>query len=131
LVPVLRSIVAIIVAVITWFVAATLGNWILRALVPGYSSAEVSMNFTLLMMICRLGLGIVASLCAGIACAAVTNRKIAAKIAAVIMVVLFVPVHYMLWAKFPIWYHIFFLGSLVPTLLIGAALSRKLFRRTV
>ena len=27
------------------------------------------------------------------------------KVAALIMVLLFLPVHYMLWAKFPIWYH--------------------------
>jgi len=42
-------------------------------------------------------------------------------VAALIMLLLFVPVHYMLWAKFPIWYHLFFLISLAPTLLIGAA----------
>ena len=121
----LRSILAIIVAVITWFVVATIGNWILRAGLPGYSAVEVSMNFTLTMMICRLILGLVSSLCAGFACGAIAGRSsIAPKIAAAIMVVLFLPVHYMIWAKFPIWYHLFFLLSLAPTILIGANLKR-------
>jgi hypothetical protein len=123
----LRSTLAIIVAVVTWFVVATIGNRILRAMLPGYSAVEVSLNFTLTMMICRLILGLVSSLCAGFACATIAMRtSIAPKIAAGIMVVLFLPVHYMIWAKFPIWYHLFFLLSLAPTMLIGATLKRKL-----
>jgi hypothetical protein len=31
----------------------------------------------------------------------------------------------MLWAKFPLWYHFFFLISLAPTLLIGAAVRAR------
>lgn len=121
----LRSTLAIIVAVVTWFVVATIGNWILRTVLPGYSAVEVSMNFTLMMMICRLILGLVSSLCAGFVCATIAGRtSIAPKIAAGIMVVLFLPVHYMIWAKFPIWYHLFFLLSLAPTMLIGATLKR-------
>jgi len=53
----LRSVLAGIIAVITWFLVATIGNWILRLAIPGYSAVEVSMNFTLTMMICRLVLG--------------------------------------------------------------------------
>ena len=65
----LRSVLAVIIAVITWFLVATIGNWILRLAIPGYSAVEVSMNFTLPMMICRLALGLVSSLCAGFVCA--------------------------------------------------------------
>jgi hypothetical protein len=118
----IKSILAVIVAVITWFIVATIGNWILRLVLPGYSAVEVSMNFTLTMMICRLILGLVSSLCAGFVCATTARNTVAPKVAAGIMVLLFLPVHYMLWAKFPIWYHLFFLISLAPTLLIGAAL---------
>ena len=121
----LRSIFAVIVAVITWFLVATIGNWVLRAALPGYSAVEVAMTFTLTMMICRLILGLVASFCAGFVCGGIARNSVAPKVAAGIMVVLFLPVHYMLWARFPIWYHLFFLISLAPTLLIGAALQRK------
>jgi len=83
------------------------------------------MNFTLTMMICQLVLGPVSSLCAGFVCATISRNRIAPKVAAAIMVILFLPVHYMLWAKFPIWYHLFFLITLAPTVLIGAGLVRR------
>ena len=121
----IRSILAVIVAVVTWFIVATIVNWILRAGLPGYSAVEVSMNFTLTMMICRLLLGLVSSLCAGFVCATIARNRVAAKVAAAFMVVLFLPVHYMLWAEFPIWYHLFSLISLAPMLLAGAALQSK------
>jgi len=108
-----------------WFVIATMGNWILRAAIPGYSAVEVAMTFTLTMMVCRLVLGLVSSLGAGFVCAAVAGGNwLAPKLAAAVMVLLFLPVHYMLWNKFPIWYHLFFLITLAPTMLLGAALKR-------
>jgi len=118
-----KSIVAVIFAVVTWFVVVTIGNWILRAALPDYRTVEASMNFTLTMMICRLILGLVSSLSAGFVCATIARNRVAPKVAAVIMVILFLPVHYMLWPKFPIWYHLFFLITLAPTMLIGAALK--------
>jgi hypothetical protein len=88
----LKSILAVIVAVVTWFVGATIGNWILRAALPGYSALEASMNFTLTMMIARLVLGLVSSLCAGFVCATIAApRRMAPKPAAVLMVLLFLP----------------------------------------
>ncbi len=122
----IRSILAIIVAVITWFIVATIGNWVLRATLPGYSAVEVSMNFTFTMMICRLVLGLLSSLCAGFVCATIARNSVAPKVAGAVMVVLFLPVHYMLWVKFPMWYHLFFLISLAPALLIGASLQSKI-----
>jgi hypothetical protein len=118
-----KSIVAVVVAVVTWFVVATIGNWILRAELSGYAAVEASMDFTLTMMICRLILGLVSSLSAGFVGATIARNRIAPKVAAAIMVILFLPVHYMLWQKFPIWYHLFFLITLAPTMLIGAALK--------
>src|SRR5262245_33099713 len=121
----LRSILAVVVAVITWFLVATILNLLLRVLLPGYTAAEATFAFTLPMMICRLVLGLVSSVCAGLICAWITERNIAAQITAGIMVALFIPAHYMLWDKFPIWYHLFFLITLAPTVLLGASLVRK------
>jgi hypothetical protein len=119
----LRSIVGVVAAIIAWFAVATVGNWILRAVLPGYAAVEVSMHFTLAMMVGRLLLGLVSSLGAGFVGAAVARSRLAPKVVAVIMVILFVPVHYLLWDKFPIWYHLFFLISLAPMILLGAALA--------
>ena len=121
----LRSIISIAVAVITWWVVATIGNWILRAVLPGYSVVEVSLKFTLTMMICRLVLGLISSLISGLVGAAVARNMIGPTITAIVMLLLFVPVHYLLWTKFPIWYHLFFLITLAPTILLGAALRPK------
>jgi len=68
-------------------------------------------------------LGRVSSLSAGFVCATIAPNRVAPKVAAAIMVILFLPVHYMLWRKFSIWYHLFFLITLAPTMLIGAALK--------
>ena len=119
----LRSILGVIVAIVVWFVVATIGNFILRAVLPGYRAVEVSMNFTLAMMICRLILGLVSSLCAGFVAATIARHRMAPKVTAALMVILFLPVHYLLWDKFPIWYHLFFLISLAPMILIGAGLA--------
>jgi len=122
----IRSICAVVIAVVGWFVAATLGNWLLRALLPGYSGVETAMAFTFPMQLGRLAVGLVSSLCAGALCAALARpNSHADKLVAGLMVVLFLPVHYALWAKFPVWYHVFFLASLVPVVLAGAALHRK------
>ena len=122
----LRSICAVIISVVTWFLVATVGNLLLRVLISGYAAVEVGMSFTFPMKLARLALGLISSLCAGIVCAAIANAgSYAAKVVAGIMFVLFIPVHYMLWAKFPVWYHLFFLLSLAPAVLLGASLLPK------
>jgi len=49
--------------------------------------------------------GPLSSLCAGFVCATIARNRVAPKVAGAVMVVLFLPVHYMLWVKFPMWYH--------------------------
>ena len=119
----IRAVCAVVVAVLVWFAAATIGNVALRLLIPGYAEVERAMSFTLPMQIGRLALGVVSSVCAGVVCAAIARSKgLPVKLAAICMVLLFLPVHYSLWAKFPIWYHAFFLITLAPAVLLGAAL---------
>jgi hypothetical protein len=122
----LRSICAVVVSFIAWFLVATLGNLLVRILVPGYTEVEVAMTFTLAMLICRLGVGLISSLCAGMLCATVAKSNgLAVKLFAGLMVILFLPVHYSLWPKFPVWYHIFFLVTLAPAILLGAQLRSR------
>lgn len=123
----IRSVCAVTLAVMAWFTAATAGNLLLRAALAGYSQVELAMAFTLPMQLGRLAVGLVSSLCAGAVCAWIARPGSSApKVAAIVMVVLFLPVHYMLRDKFPLWYHIFFLVTLAPALLAGAALARRL-----
>jgi hypothetical protein len=77
------------------------------------------------MLLARLGLGVVSSIVAGFACAmALRSYPGAVKFFAIALVVFFLPVHYSLWARFPLWYHAVFLVSLAPLVLAGAKLVR-------
>jgi len=122
----LRSIGAVILGVVAWMVAATLANMLLGALLPGYAEVEKEMSFTLSMLDGRLVVGVIASLAAGATCAAIARGSSTAEVVlAGLMVVIFLPIHYALWAKFPAWYHLAFLVSLAPLVLAGAELVRR------
>ena len=121
-----RSILAVVVGFVTWFVVATLLNLLIRALLPGYAAAEPTLEFTLAMMAARLGLAVVSSLVAGFVCSAVDRGKPGAVYAcAAILLLFFLPVHYNLWHKFPVWYHLVFLVTLAPLVLLGGAIQRR------
>jgi hypothetical protein len=99
------------------------GNLAIRWLFPGYSEVEKAMDFSLGMQSARLVLGAVASLAAGAACATIgRGTRTATYLFALLLLALFVPFHLGLWARFPVWYHIVFLGSLVPLVVLGAKL---------
>ena len=121
-----RAIAGVIVGIVVWIVVATVGNWLIRAALPGYTAVEASMAFTLPMLLARLVLGVVSSLCAGAVCALIAkSSKRAPIVAGVLLLVMFLPVHYMLWDTFPIWYHLFFLLSLAPAVWLGARLVAR------
>ena len=42
-----------------------------------------------------------------------------------LLLLFFLPVHYSLWTKFPLWYHAVFLLSLVPCVLWGSTWGRR------
>lgn len=118
-----RAAVAVLAGFVSWFVAATLGNLLVRALIPGYRAAETAMAFTLAMLLARLAVGLPSSLIAGLACSWAGQRSRAALYAlAALMLVFFLPVHYQLWARFPLWYHVAFLGTLAPLIILGGTL---------
>ena len=123
---IVRALLAIVVGLVTWFAVATLVNFATRALLPGYAGVEKAMHFTLPMLLARLAMGAAASIGAGAACAVVARHwAVPAYALACALVLLFVPVHIGLWAKFPMWYHLVFLGSLIPLTLLGARLARR------
>lgn len=69
----------------------------------------------------RLTIGIVCSLLAGALAVKLAPRSYRAAWAlGMAMLALFVPGHLHLGAKFPLWYHLFFLGTLLPWILLGA-----------
>jgi len=124
-----RSIFAVAAGIVVWALVATLLNFGLRAGLAGYAQAEPTMTFTLDMKVSRLILGALASLAAGAAAGLIAPTKTSPSwVLGAIILALFIPVHIQLWAKFPVWYHLTFLGTLVPLVALGAAFTRTRLR---
>lgn len=126
-----RSILAFVAGFVVWGVVATLINFGLRAGLAGYTQAEPTMSFTLTMKIARLILAALASLAAGAATGLIApSRKALPWVLGAIILALFIPAHIRLWATFPVWYHLTFLGTLVPLVALGAALATSRSRKS-
>ena len=122
--PVWKTVVAIIAGLATWILVASILNLLLRAWWPHYHEAETVFVFTLGMKLARLALGAAASLCSGCVAAWIANGyQTAAMYLGILLLALFIPNHYLIWDKFPVWYHLTFLISLFPLTLLGAMLK--------
>jgi len=117
----LRSVLAVVAAAVAWVVVATLLNLAIRYSWAHYGAVEQSMSFTLPMLLLRLLVGVGASFASGLAATVISkgNTK-PIYVFAVLLLALFLPVHYGLWARFPVWYHLFFLASLLAFPVLGA-----------
>ena len=126
----IRASLAVIFGLVVWVICATALDIPLRFALPGYGAAEPQLQFTLPMMIARLALpGAVPSLAAGFASAWISRgncRAIAAL--AIVLLAIFLPTHYHVWTKLPLWYHLIFLGSLPLLTWLGAKLHARLFK---
>jgi hypothetical protein len=126
-----RGVASVLAGLAAWIVVATAANLLLRFAWPGYAGAEISMMFTLGMLVARLATGAIASVAAGFSAAWIARASgTPVKVLAGLLLLMFIPVHYGLWDKFPIWYHLTFLASLIPFTLLGAAFKAKTARST-
>jgi len=122
----LRAILGVVGGLVSWMLIATIGNIVMRLAWPSYSEVEKAMAFTPAMMLARLLLGALASVGAGIVGAWITKGNgRAIVVLAVVLLAIFIPVHYGLWDRFPLWYHITFLLSLVVITPLGGMLFRS------
>jgi hypothetical protein len=72
------------------------------------------MSFDLAMKVTRLSVSSVALIAAAWIVQRVARpSRYAALAFGVVMLLVFIPIHIQLWPKFPLWYHAFFLASLV------------------
>ena len=117
-----RTILGIVGGLVAWGFVATLLNFALRLWLPGYAEAEPAMAFTLVMMFARLALAAVSCLASGAAVRVIAPASQAAPwVVGLILLAVFVPIHAQLWTKFPVWYHLTFLLTLAPLVVLGAA----------
>jgi hypothetical protein len=121
-----RSILACLAGFLTWIVVVMVINGGLRVSVPNYTAAEQTLQFTLGMKWARLLMAIVTSVVAGAVTGGISrSSRWAPLIVGSVVLVLFVPVHIAIWSKFPAWYHLTFLLTIIPAVLVGALLPPR------
>jgi hypothetical protein len=121
----LRNIGSIVVGLVTWIIVVSVLDRVMRATWTDYATALPAFHFTLPMMGARLSEAAIATLAGGYVAGLIARAWWPIWVQAALLLALFVPDHYMLWNKFPIWYHATFLvGTLVPLTLLGWAAAR-------
>jgi hypothetical protein len=121
-----RSIPGCVAGLVTWIVVVTVINRMLRLSIPNYTAAEHTLQFTLAMKWARLLMAIVTSVVAGIVTASVSrSRRWAPLIVGTVVLAMFVPLHIAIWSKFPVWYHLTFLLTIIPAVLVGGLLVAR------
>lgn len=119
-----QSVLAFFAGLIGWVLVVSLLNRGLRLWLSGYAAAEPSMHFTLPMMLARLTIAVITTLAAGaIVHAVAPASRRTPWVLGLVMLAAFVPEHVALWRLFPVWYHLFFLITLVPLFVLGARLA--------
>jgi len=119
-----RKILGVVSGLAVWLIVVTIVGAIMRRSWPAYASVAEAMTFTLPMMVARLSIGAIATVLAGLVTAYIIPRLgLATLMPGLLLLVGFIPVHINLWDKFPVWYHLTFLLSLVPLTYLGAMVA--------
>jgi len=119
-----RAILGVVAGLLAWVAIVAVAGVVMRGAWADYAAVADAMTFTLPMMAARLAIGALATVAAGWLAATIAERSAIARLApGLILLLLFIPQHYLLWDKFPIWYHLTFLGSLVPLTWLGGQLA--------
>ena len=121
-----RSILACLAGLLTWAVVVTVINRVLRLSLPNYTAAEHTVQFTLGMKWARLLMAIVTSLVAGAVTRWISpSSRWAPLILGSVVLAMFLPWHITNWSKFPMWYHLTFLLTIIPAVFVGTLLRPR------
>ena len=115
----------VITGLVAWIAIVTILNLGLRHGWPDYAAVEAVMMFTPPMMAARLAMSGISSFASGFVAAWVEKGRRAPLVSGVVLLLLFLPQHYVLWARFPVWYHLTFLASLPLLGWAGGTLWRQ------
>ena len=119
-----RPIIAFVAGLLLWVVVVSVLDRGLRFFVAGYAAAEPNYSFTLGMLALRLVIAALTSLIAGavVAWIAPSSPRVPVLVGATLLLI-FIPDHVRLFSLFPLWYHLLFLVTLIPLVMLGARLT--------
>lgn len=120
-----RPILAFVVGLVVWVLVISVLDRALRVFVLGYAAAEPTMSFTLGMLSARLAIAALTSLIAGAVASwiAPSSPRLPVLLGTALLLA-FIPIHVQLWNLFPFWYHLVFLTTLIPLVMLGSWLTR-------
>lgn len=119
-----RAIGAIIAGLLLWAAIGGLLILVLRLTWPAYEAAHPARDFTFAMLIVRLMIGAAATLGAGalVQRLSITSGRIVLIFGTLLLLgSSFVHFQEPTWSKYPVWYHLVYLGYLLPLALLGGS----------
>jgi hypothetical protein len=115
-----KAILGVVAGLVAFVMVAAVAGFIMRAAWPDYARVADAMTFTLPMMCARLLIGAAATFAAGFVTVFIAPpSRLVRLMPGILLLALFIPQHVMLWEKFPVWYHLMFLLSLMPLTYVG------------
>jgi hypothetical protein len=119
-----KKILGVVAGLAVWVASVTVAGAFMRLSWPAYARVADAMTFTLPMLVARLSISALATLAMGFVTAIIVKPSLGARVTpGVLLLIGFIPVHVMLWGKFPVWYHLTFLMSLVPLTYLGGGVT--------
>jgi hypothetical protein len=116
----MKRILGVVAGLVVWLAVVTVLGAVMRRWWTAYADVAAVMAFTLPMLIARLSISALATLVMGFVTARIVRRPVLVRVLpGVLLLLAFIPVHVNLWNRFPIWYHLTFLLSLVPLTYAG------------
>jgi hypothetical protein len=123
-----RTVCVIVSGLLFWAAIGSLLILILRLTWPAYEAAHPTRDFTFLMLLVRLAAGVVASLGAGAMVrrfSATSGREVLIFGTLLLLCSSFGHLREPTWSTYPVWYHLVFLGYLLPLTLLGGRLATR------
>jgi hypothetical protein len=122
-----RTVLGVIAGVVAWLVLVTVMDRTMRHFWPDYAANFTAMTFTMQMMFARLAESTVALIIASMIAVGVAPASRAVAWAfGIVMLLPFAYYHLtMIFDKFPVWYHAYFLTSLIVVPVLVASVMQK------
>jgi hypothetical protein len=121
-----KMTLSVVAGLLVWVLLITVCGAIMRAAWPQYAAVAEAMTFTLPMLFARLAISTASLLAAaGVTAVVAAGATPSTIILGSVLLVAFVPIHIGLWDKFPVWYHLTFLLSLIPLSVLGGRLGAR------
>ena len=124
----IRPRISLVAGVLTAVALGVLASFVARSTWPAYAAAEPTRAYTLIMLWSRLAAGAVITAISAIVATRVANDTgRAAWWLGALFLAVSLPHHvFDVWAEYPVWYHVVYLGYLVPI----AGLSGRVVTRS-